>query len=82
MSVKTPRTTVMKTLSASVSENSVPRFLDIYISVCMITATPQLYALIYEEAKFVLKENQYSVSVLLALYTYMIQSIIQSKLPH
>ena len=61
MSVKTPQTKVMKTLSASVSENSVPRFLGIYISVCMITATPQLYALIYEETTFVIKEIQYSV---------------------
>ena len=40
---------VVKTLSASVSENGVLRFLDIYISVYMIIATPQLYALIYKD---------------------------------
>ena len=40
---------VVKTLSASVSENSALGFLDIYISVYMIIATPQLHALIYKD---------------------------------
>ena len=56
--------------SASVSENSV---LGFHISVYMIIATPQLYALIYKDY-ICYKENQYSVSVLLALYFYIIST--------
>ena len=40
---------MVKTLSASVSENGVLGFLDIYISVYMIIATPQLYTLVYKD---------------------------------
>ena len=45
-------------------------FISLYY---MIIATPQLHALIYKDY-ICYKENQYSVSVLLALYFYIIST--------